>query len=175
MANYYAVLGITKNASDDDIKVAFRKLAKLYHPDKNPNNPNAKILFESVLKAYHTLINPISRKRYDLGYSQTQFSSPYTAKGGFSYSSKKRTVTEQEKKDRVYYQNYYKTKQQQYQSTTVKNSYSDYKYILFATPLAVALLMLIIYLFTDVPRTTNTLNTIIKKDSTVFNSKKLNN
>ncbi len=64
MADYYSILGLTKNATDIEIKSAFRKLAKTYHPDKN-HDPNARILFERILKAYDTLINPHTRRRYD--------------------------------------------------------------------------------------------------------------
>ena len=65
MADHYSILGISKNASDIEIKAAFRKLVKIYHPDKNPNDPNAKKIFENILRAYNTLINPHSKKRYD--------------------------------------------------------------------------------------------------------------
>ena len=50
MADYYSILGLKKTATDIEIKTAFRRLAKIYHPDKNPNDPNAKHLFENILK-----------------------------------------------------------------------------------------------------------------------------
>jgi curved DNA-binding protein CbpA len=52
MADYYSILGLTKTATEIEIKAAFRRLAKIYHPDKNPNDPNAKHLFENILRAY---------------------------------------------------------------------------------------------------------------------------
>ena len=72
MADFYSILGLSKTATDTEIKTAFRKLVKLYHPDKNPNDPNAKTLFENIVLAYNTLINPHQRKRYDqLGFHTT--------------------------------------------------------------------------------------------------------
>lgn len=64
--DYYEVLGLDKNASDDDIKKAYRKLAKKYHPDANPDNKKeAEIKFKEVNEAYETLSNAEKRKMYD--------------------------------------------------------------------------------------------------------------
>ena len=46
MSDYYSILGVSITASSIEIKSAFRKLVKIYHPDKNPNNPNSKKIFE---------------------------------------------------------------------------------------------------------------------------------
>lgn len=63
--DYYEVLGISKNASDDEIKKAYRKLAKQYHPDLNPNNPEAEAKFKEVNEANDVLSDSQKRQRYD--------------------------------------------------------------------------------------------------------------
>lgn len=63
--DYYAILGISKTASPDEIKQAFRKLARKYHPDVNPGNKEAEAKFKEVNEAYEVLSDPDKRKKYD--------------------------------------------------------------------------------------------------------------
>ena len=65
MSDFYTTLGVAKNASQDDIKKAFRKLARQYHPDKNPGDKAAEEKFKEVNQAYETLSDPAKRKQYD--------------------------------------------------------------------------------------------------------------
>ncbi len=62
---YYKVLGVEKDASKEEIKKAFLKLAKKYHPDVNRTDTNAKDKFIEIKKAYDVLIDPTKRKIYD--------------------------------------------------------------------------------------------------------------
>ena len=63
--DYYKILGVDKSASQDDIKKAFKKLARKYHPDLNPDDPNAKQRFQEINEANEVLGDPEKRKKYD--------------------------------------------------------------------------------------------------------------
>lgn len=63
--DYYKILGISKDATQEDIKKAYRKLARKYHPDLNKDNPNAQEKFQEINEANEVLSNPEKRKRYD--------------------------------------------------------------------------------------------------------------
>src|SRR5690606_40895763 len=63
--DYYNVLGVPDGAAADDIKKAYRKLAKKFHPDANPNDPQAAERFKEVGEAYSVLSDESKRKQYD--------------------------------------------------------------------------------------------------------------
>src|ERR1700684_345549 len=63
--DYYKILGIDKNASEEDIKKAYRKLARKHHPDLNPNDKEANKKFQQINEANEVLSDPEKRKKYD--------------------------------------------------------------------------------------------------------------
>ena len=63
--DYYAILGVSRNADEKEIKSAYRKLARKYHPDVNPNDKAAEAKFKEISEANEVLANPEKRKLYD--------------------------------------------------------------------------------------------------------------
>lgn len=144
MQTHYDILEVPSSASNDQIKAAFRRLAKLYHPDKNPTG---KDQFEKILLAYEILSDSSKRRQYDLRLKG--FSTSSTSKTSSQNTKQKQwSFTDEELKRRQYYQENYRKEYNKYAKTQAasgnKKAYNEYKYILFATPLAVALFMLVI-------------------------------
>src|SRR5262245_8761186 len=86
--DYYEVLNVPKNASDDDVKKAYRKLAWQYHPDRNPGDKSAEARFKEVQEAYDVLSDKDKRAQYD----RFGFAGPGTGPGagpggGFRWST----------------------------------------------------------------------------------------
>ena len=85
--DYYEVLGVAKDASEEDIKKAYRKLAKKYHPDMNPGDKNAEAKFKEASEAYAVLSDPDKRRQYDqFGFAAFDGSGGFGA-GGFDFNS----------------------------------------------------------------------------------------
>ncbi len=84
--DYYKILGVSKNATQDEIKKAYRKLAVKYHPDKNPNDKKAEDRFKEIGEAFEVLKDPEKRKKYDhLGSNWKQYQN--AEPGGYNYSN----------------------------------------------------------------------------------------
>lgn len=80
--DFYEVLGLGKDATDSDIKKAYRKLAKQYHPDTNPNNDEAAHKFREATEAYEVLSDGDKRRQYDQ-FGHAAFGQGGPGAGGF--------------------------------------------------------------------------------------------
>ena len=65
MGDYYATLGVARKATDQDIRRAYRRLARTCHPDLHPNDPAAEARFKQISEAYEVLSDPQKRQKYD--------------------------------------------------------------------------------------------------------------
>ena len=90
--DYYSVLGVSRDAADDEIKKAFRQKAKQYHPDANPEDAGAETRFKEVNEAYEVLRDEDKRAAYDRfgpnwrQYQNSNGDSPFSSSGGAPYS-----------------------------------------------------------------------------------------
>ncbi len=80
--DYYKILGVNKNASQDEIKKAYKKLARKHHPDLNPNDTEAHKKFQEINEANEVLSDPEKRKKYDQYGENWKHADQYEAQGG---------------------------------------------------------------------------------------------
>jgi molecular chaperone DnaJ len=83
--DHYEILGVSKGATPEELKAAFRKLAAQHHPDKNPDDPKAHVRFKEINAAYQTLSDPQRRAMYDrFGHRAEEPGSPFASGGPFA-------------------------------------------------------------------------------------------
>lgn len=95
--DYYKILGVAENASAEEVKAAYKKLAKKHHPDKNGGDELSQEVFKKVKAAYETLSDSVGRRRYDVERNTPPVAQPspqqplYRKRSGASASSKENT------------------------------------------------------------------------------------
>lgn len=80
--DYYQILGVSRTASDKEIKQAYRRLARKHHPDVNPGDKSAEARFKEINAAYEVLSNPDKRKKYDQFGDQWEYAEQFAKAGG---------------------------------------------------------------------------------------------
>lgn len=151
--NHYLLLGLANNASSDEIKNAYRTLAKKYHPDKNPGNKAAEEYFKEIQQAYTVLSNPEKRKKYDLRFTYGSSSSykQNTASTGRPYTGNAYQYAQQNAQDK---KRPYASAQQK--RPTKKQDNSEGFQIIVSIGIALILLYFIISYSTDSPKQIST-------------------
>ncbi len=133
--NYYILLGVKNTATFDELKVAYRNLAKKYHPDKNPDNKKAEEHFKEIQQAYTVLSNPEKREKYDLkisygrGHSQQKQQPHYT--GASQQYSQQQTQQQSQQ------QNYNARKARAYKHDKTEN---------YQIPISIGIALILLYL-----------------------------
>jgi curved DNA-binding protein CbpA len=153
--NYYILLGVSSTASPEEIKAAYRTLAKKYHPDKNIGNKHAEDFFKEIQEAYSVLMDPEKRRKYDMklfynvGQSRQQ---PFNAPpyGGNAYQ---------------YAQQYAKAKQQGQRKQPSKESLKKDKTETIQILVSIGIAIILVYFIISYSEKNETRTTTTKKFS----------
>lgn len=138
--NHYITLGVKNTASLEEIKLAFRKLAKKYHPDKNRENKSAEESFKEVQEAYAILSNYEKRKKYDLKFS---YASRYEQVRNKTYTPYTGNAYHYAQQQAQYEQRYQQGQSEEAVKESVKEKKSGTDPYLFIISVIVALLLLL--------------------------------
>jgi curved DNA-binding protein CbpA len=141
--NYYIILGIKNTASSEEIKQAFRKLAKKYHPDKNHGNSSAEDFFKEVQEAYSVLSDDEKRKKYDLKFA---YANTYQQVKHKSHSPYKGNAYQYTQQQAQYERQQYKQQEQSVKEPVKENKSGTDPY-LFMISIIVAILLLLFIIF----------------------------
>lgn len=105
MKNYYQILEINRNASSDEIKMAYRKLAQKFHPDKNNGDKFFEDKFIQIQEAYEVLINTNEKEKYDIHFdiyfNKQEFAEAFNARNNDSQNGQTGPLNEQVKKEKA--------------------------------------------------------------------------
>lgn len=137
MTDYYKILSLTFGASDTEIKKQYRKLASIYHPDKNGGSKKSEEAFKVIVNAYQTLSNKQSRAIYDLKYKQ-HFERPNSERNNHYNPN-----------DKQEYSKYSSPRNREYQETQHKKSKTNYSFFW-----VILLILVLIYIFNSNKSTT---------------------
>ncbi len=142
--NYYIILGIKNTANLTEIKLAFRKLAKQYHPDKNHGNTSAEEFFKEVQEAYAVLSDYEKRKKYDQRFAYANTYHQVKHKAHAPYTGKAYQYAQQQ----AQYESRYQQPEQQKKDNVPEKKISTDPY-LFIISIVVALLLLLFIVFSS--------------------------
>ncbi len=160
--NYYIILGLNTAASTDEIKAAYRMLAKKYHPDKNLGNKSAEEFFKEIQQAYAVLSNPEKRKKYDLTFfhNETQTKQKQTT----AYSGNAYQYAQQKAQEKYQYNNL--------KNQPKKKDKTESHQILVSISIALMLLYFIISYSTGTSNQTTIAQRSLKTSKTAVNNNK---
>ena len=111
--DYYSILQLSPDATPEDIKTAFRRLARQYHPDLNPHDRETTAKFQQISQAYEVLSDAQQRHRYYLEHYASRYQNTQTVDNQLSFTSNRRAA-------KLYYQGLKKFQQEQYQKAIAK-------------------------------------------------------
>jgi DnaJ-class molecular chaperone len=141
--NYYIILGIKNTANSEEIKQAYRTLAKKYHPDKNHENKSAEEFFKEVQEAYTVLSDYEKRKRYDLKFAYANTYQQVKNKSHAPYTGNAYQYAQQQAQQ----ERHQRKQQEQPMKEVLKENKTGTDPYLFIISIIVAILLLLFIVF----------------------------